>query len=131
MQQKKDIINVDDIKILVDGFYEKVRRDDLIGPIFNYHVKDDWPEHLDKMYRFWQTVLLGEQTYFGSPFPPHTKMNIDHTHFLRWLSLFAPTVDELFEGTKATEIKWRAEKMAELFESKLKYYKEQGLKNLI
>jgi hemoglobin len=131
MQQKQDIINIDDIKKLVNTFYEKVRKDDLIGPIFNYHINEDWAAHMDKMYRFWQTVLLEELTYFGSPFPPHTKMDIDHKHFQRWLSLFLPTVDALFEGTKATEIKWRASKMAELFESKLKHFKQQGFKNLL
>jgi hemoglobin len=130
MLQKEDIVNVDDIKILVNAFYEKIKKDDLIGPIFIHHVNNDWPEHLDKMYRFWQTVLLGEATYFGSPFPPHTKMNIDHRHFNRWLELFIPTVDYLFEGTKAVEIKWRAGKMAELFESKLKHYNDHGFKNL-
>jgi hemoglobin len=131
MEQKKDIIDIDDIRKLVDAFYERVLKDDLIGPIFRQHVKDDWPAHVGKMYRFWQTVLLGEQTYFGSPFPPHTKMDIEHAHFQRWLGLFAPTVDDLFEGAKATEIKWRAGKMADLFESKLKHFKEQGFKNLL
>ena len=131
MKQKKEIINIDDIKILVNTFYEKIKKDDLIGPIFIDHVNGDWPEHIDKMYRFWQTVVLREETYFGSPFTPHTKMNIDHRHFQRWLELFIPTVEELFEGTKATEIKWRAEKMAELFESKLKNYNDRGFINLL
>lgn len=114
-----DIITIDDIRQLVDAFYTKVRKDGLIGPIFIGVIRDQWPAHLEKMYRFWQTVLLEEQTYYGSPFPPHVKMPLGPEHFETWLSLWRATVDELFEGSKATEARWRAERMAEMFLSKL------------
>ena len=55
-------MHLDDIKILVDTFYDKARQDTLLGPIFEGVIEDRWPEHLEKMYRFWQTVLLGEHT---------------------------------------------------------------------
>ncbi len=70
----KEIITIDDIKVLVDSFYAKAKEDELLGPIFNGVIKDKWPEHLEKLYRFWQTILLEEQTYFGSPFVPHMKL---------------------------------------------------------
>ena len=70
MKDTKEILSLDDIKKLVDTFYGKVRNDALIGPIFNEKIQDRWPQHLEKMYTFWQTILLGEHTYFGSPFPP-------------------------------------------------------------
>lgn len=120
---RNDIKSIDDIKALVDTFYTKVRANELLGHVFNARIENRWPIHLEKMYRFWQTVLLEEQTYFGSPFPPHTTMNIDETHFDEWLKIFGETVDELFEGQKAREAKWRAEKMAVMFLSKLNYYK--------
>jgi truncated hemoglobin YjbI len=69
---KKDIENIDDIRLLVDSFYGTVREDDLIGPIFLGKITD-WPVHLEKMYRFWQTILLEEYTYNGAPFPPHAR----------------------------------------------------------
>lgn len=59
MKQKKEIENIADIKILVDTFYNQVRNDELLSPIFNGIIKDNWPAHLEKMYRFWQTVLFG------------------------------------------------------------------------
>ena len=65
---KKDIEILDDIKLMVDSFYGKIREDDLLGDIFNKIIEDRWPQHLEKMYRFWQTVLLAEHTYIGSPF---------------------------------------------------------------
>ena len=131
MEEIKDIITSADIKTLVDAFYEKVSRDELLSPIFNKRIQNRWPQHLQKMYSFWQTVLLDERTYIGSPFTPHAQLPIDHSHFQRWMKLFIETADTLFEGKKAEEAKWRAGKMAELFESKIEYYKKQGFKNLL
>ncbi|TWR25565.1 group III truncated hemoglobin [Mucilaginibacter achroorhodeus] len=121
MQGKEDILSLIDIKLLVDTFYERIQKDDLLELIFNERIKDNWPEHLDKMYRFWQTVLLEEYTYGGRPFPPHAQLPIDEKHFNQWLALFTRTVDELFSGDKAAEAKWRANKMATMFQSKLAY----------
>lgn len=118
---KISILHLQDVKRLVDTFYAKVQKDDLIGPIFNAVIQDRWPEHLDKMYRFWQTILLEEHTYYGSPFPPHAKLPIEKIHFERWLTLFYDNIDQQFEGEKAEEAKWRATKMAEMFQMKLNY----------
>lgn len=118
---KKDISHEEDIKLLVDSFYGKVRNDDLLGSIFDNVIQDNWPVHLQKMYRFWGTVLLDESSYSGSPFPPHAKLPVEKLHFERWLKLFTETVDENFAGDKAEEAKWRAGKMAEMFHSKIEY----------
>jgi hemoglobin len=123
MQTSKDILTLDDVKKLVDTFYGKVQQDPLLAPIFNERIQDRWPEHLEKMYRFWQTVLLEEQTYSGSPFPPHAKLPVDASHFKGWMNLFTQTIDELFTGEKATEAKWRAAKMAEMFQFKIDHYR--------
>jgi len=131
MHNTKEILSLDDIKKLVDAFYEKVRKDGLIGPIFDERIHNRWPQHLQKMYTFWQTVLLGEHTYFGSPFPPHANLPVSHQHFEKWMELFIQTVDELFAGEIANEAKWRAGKMAEMFESKIEYYKNKPFESLI
>ncbi|GAB5537919.1 MAG: group III truncated hemoglobin [Salibacteraceae bacterium] len=121
-----DITTLDDIRVMVDAFYRRVQEDELIGPIFNAAIQDRWPVHLEKMYGFWQTVLLNERAYTGSPFPPHAKLPIEKKHFDRWLLLFTTTVDQYFLGDKATEAKWRAEKMAQMFQIKIDYYKQQA-----
>ena len=131
MDDKKDLLNLDDIRNLVDSFYGKVRSDELLAPIFNERIRDNWPVHLEKMYRFWQTVLLGEHTYTGSPFPPHANLPVDKTHFEQWLKLFRQTLDEQFSGEKAKEAKWRADKMAEMFLLRINYFREQGFKSII
>jgi Truncated hemoglobins len=124
MKPQKEIEVLDDIKVLVDNFYSKVREDDLLKDIFNNIIQDRWPEHLEKMYRFWQTVLLGEHTYHGSPFVPHAKLPVDRIHFDRWLELFYKTVDEHFQGEKAVRAKWQGDRMAEMFLFRMTYYRE-------
>lgn len=129
--EKHDIANLDDIKLLVNSFYSEVRENTLIGPIFDEKIRDRWPLHLDKMYRFWQTILLEERTYFGAPFPPHADLAVDSEHFQTWLQLFHQTIDRLFSGTKADEAKWRADKMALMFQHKIAYYRQHGGRSLL
>jgi len=121
-----DITTIEDIRILVDAFYGKVREDEILAPVFNAKIGERWPEHLARMYTFWQTILLGEHTYFGSPFPPHARLPIDKEHFEHWLALFRLTVDENFSGEKALEAKWRAGKMAEMFQYKIAHFRESS-----
>lgn len=118
-----DISTFENIQQLVDTFYKKVQQDDYIGPIFNSKIQDRWPEHLTKMYRFWESILLNNHTYSGRPFPPHAFLPVDASHFNRWLSLFTETVDSLFSGPVADEAKDRAAKMAAMFHYKIEYIK--------
>ncbi|RIV30375.1 group III truncated hemoglobin [Flagellimonas lutimaris] len=122
MIKTKEIISLEEVKLLVDFFYGKVRKDPLLADIFNEVIQDNWPNHLEKMYRFWQTVLLKEHTYQGSPFAPHAKLPVDAKHFDRWKQLFFETIDENFSGDKAAEAKFRATKMAEMFQLKIEYF---------
>ena len=105
-----------EIKILVDKFYQKVNQDSLLAPVFA-HV--DWPHHLPIMYRFWSSMLLGEQSYQGNPFQKHVPLPLKADHFDQWLKLFEATVDENFEGDKAQEAKDRARSIARVFQHKL------------
>ncbi|SFH13897.1 group III truncated hemoglobin [Pedobacter insulae] len=126
-----DILNLDDVKLLVDNFYGKVRDNSLLAPIFNEVIGDKWPIHLEKMYGFWQTLLLDTQAYAGSPFLKHAKLPIEKQHFDTWIKLFNETIDENFVGAKADEAKWRASKMSEMFQYKLDYYKNNPAQPLI
>ncbi len=42
---------------LVHAFYADVRRDPLIGPIFERQI-ENWDEHLEKLIAFWSSVTL-------------------------------------------------------------------------
>lgn len=131
MKEKADIATLADIKLLVDTFYGKIHSDGLLGSIFDGIIQDRWPEHLEKMYRFWQTVLLGEHTYYGSPFPPHAALPVGQEHFQAWLAIWHQTIDGNFAGPKADEAKWRGDKMALMFRSKIEYYRSSSAKPLI
>ena len=128
---KKDISDIEDIKLMVNAFYDQIRENEVLGPIFNGIIQDRWSQHLEKMYTFWQTILLEEHTYFGSPFPPHAKLPVDVSHFEQWLQLFNQNMDNLFEGTKAEEAKWRAAKMAQMFQIKIDYIQQKGFKSIV
>ena len=131
MNGKHDIEGLEDIKLLVNTFYDKVRDNNLLAPIFNSQIQDRWPQHLEKMYTFWQTVLLEEHTYFGNPFPPHEMLPVNHLHFEQWLMLFTKTIEDLFSGAKADEALWRANKIAQMFEMKIKHYRNQKFRTLV
>ncbi len=125
MTDIKDITDIEDIKLMVNTFYDKVREDDLLGPIFNGKLQGRWPEHLQKMYGFWQTLLFDVRAYSGTPFPPHKQLPVDKTHFDRWVQLFDSSIDNLFKGPRTEEAKARASNMAFMFNYKIDYFRNQ------
>jgi len=128
-----DIENKDDVKIFVDAFYEKVRKDILIGPVFAAKIPDgNWEPHLERMYSFWYTVLFAARDYHGNPFSKHASLPIQKPHFERWVDLFKETIDTHFEGDRADDTKMRADKMGLLFQSKLEYIQaNENFKNIL
>lgn len=121
---KKDILVFEDIQLLVNTFYTRVREDELLGPVFEERLSGRWEKHLDKMYSFWQTILLGQRSYQGSPLVPHLDMPVDAAHFDRWVGIFHKTLEDLFDGEVADEARWRAERMAEMFAYKIEYFRQ-------
>jgi len=120
---KPDISGRPEIERLVDAFYERIRRDDLLGFIFDDVAKTNWEAHLPKMYAFWETVLFGTGSFSGNPLAAHAKLvpmtEMGRPQFDRWLCLFTATVDELFEGERAGHIKRCAEDMANVIYSRI------------
>lgn len=123
-EQRPDITTPEHIRLLVDSFYGKVRVDPLLGGIFNGVIQDRWPQHLAKMYTFWGTVLIGEESYQGAPFRPHKELPVDQLHFDRWLLLFRATVKEHFEGPVAQLALTNAERMAAMFMERIAFFRE-------
>jgi hemoglobin len=115
---KPDISTREDIVLLVNTFYDKVKANALIGYIFNDVAKVNWQEHLPKMYSFWASMLLDEHSYSGNPMIKHIELSkitkLTKVEFSEWLRLFNETVDELFEGTTANEAKARGANIARL-----------------
>ena len=72
------------IERLVRAFYERARRDPLIGPIFESKV-DDWERHIGKLCAFWSSVALMSGRYHGQPMMAHLPLPVDTPEFDRWL----------------------------------------------
>ena len=85
------------IRAVVDRFYDKVRADAVLGPIFDGHIGDRWNVHMPKMYDFWSSVLLMTGRFKGAPMRVHATMahEVGDGHFDRWLDLFGQTVTEV------------------------------------
>ena len=122
---KKDIETLKDVQLLVDKFYEKVREDQFLGPIFESRLHGKWEMHHKKLYRFWHTVLLRRPDYFGDPVPMHFNMQLTKEHFDYWLKVWVDTVDSLFQGNIADRAKFRGETMAKAFYYQIKKHTRQ------
>lgn len=124
---KPDISSKEDIKLLVDTFYNKVQANTTLGYIFNDVAKLNWDEHLPKMYSFWGSLLLQEHTYAGNPMQIHVELSkittMSLVEFSEWINLFYQTVNELFEGEIASEAKTRAANIARLMQHKIEINK--------
>ncbi|MCA0030914.1 group III truncated hemoglobin [Mesorhizobium sp. B263B2A] len=112
-----DILDEAMIRRVVHGFYDEIRRDDLLGPIFRDRIEPDkWPQHLAKMCDFWSATLLRTSRYGGRPLPPHLAIaGLDAPHFRRWLMLFRTTVRRICPAEVATLFMDRALRIAHSF----------------
>lgn len=100
------------IHSVVYGFYDKVRADDMLGPIFNA-VVEDWDEHLPRMCDFWSSVMRRTGRYKGNPMMVHIRLEgVTPGHFERWLALFNETVSALCEQPVAHAFMDRAQTIA-------------------
>jgi truncated hemoglobin YjbI len=83
-------INENMIERLVHAFYDRVRKDPLVGPVFDRQVAN-WDMHLERMCAFWSSVALMTGRYHGQPMEKHLPLSVDSRHFDRWLQLFRET----------------------------------------
>ena len=121
-------IDEDSLRALVDLFYARVRRDPLIGPVFNRAI-DDWPEHLDRLQAFWSSVMLTSGRYKGRPLPAHIKHAeaITPQSFDRWLTLWRQTTNELMPPAAAVALQEKAARIAESLSLGIDFASGRGL----
>jgi hemoglobin len=118
-----DIHGRPEIERLVHTFYDRIRTDAMLGPIFNEVAKTDWSTHLPRMVSFWETVIFRTGDYTGSPLAAHVRLvsltEMGRPQFDHWLALFRGTVDDLFAGEHADHIKNCAADMANVIHAKI------------
>ena len=104
------------IRRLLDRFYDRVRGDPQLGPVFARAVgatDADWAPHLARLADFWSTVMLRSGRYSGDPFSTHLRLpDLEPAMFGRWLALFGETCAEVLEPDVADAFRGRAERIA-------------------
>lgn len=122
---RSDIASRASIVALVDAFYEKIQRDDLLGFIFSEIAAVDWSHHLPKMYDFWESVVFRKGSYQGNPLAIHAALTsrtpMGREQFERWVTLFHATVDEHFTGPQADFIKKAASDIAAVLHRRINH----------
>lgn len=102
------------ISAVVHTFYGEIRRDAVLGPIFNGRIAEArWPAHLAIMVDFWSSVLLTTGAYKGKPVPAHLPLALEDSHFARWLNLFQSVAEAVCPPAAAALFVDRAERIAD------------------
>lgn len=102
------------LRRLVVSFYDDIRRDDLLGPVFAAAIPAEaWDAHLERMTDFWSTVMLGTRSFRGNVYQKHVALaeiaEVRPEHFLRWISLWNANTSALFPGPVAEELQLTAQ----------------------
>ena len=107
-------VTEDDIHRLVHRFYDIIREDAELGPIFNTKIKN-WEPHLAQMCNFWSSVMLKTGKFQGRPMPKHIALTdmVRPEHLKIWLSLFERAANEVCTADVAAAFLDRAEQIAE------------------
>lgn len=91
----------------VHEFYGRVRKDPVLGPVFEAAI-EDWDEHLAKLCDFWSSVLLMTGRFKGSPMAAHARApGVLDEHFALWLDLFERTARDVCPRTPPRS-SWRS-----------------------
>jgi len=82
------------IDVLVDTY--RIRQHNILGPVFDNAIGDNWPTHLARMKDFWASVSMNAGRYSGKPVPAHRQhsASIQEWHFGIWLGLFRQTLED-------------------------------------
>ena len=108
-----DLCTEAEVHDLVHAFYDSVRDDAQLGPIFNAHVRD-WDRHLATMVDFWSGALRGTARFRGTPMPKHIALpGLSADLFRQWLRLFRATTAALPNVAMAQRASDLAERIAE------------------
>lgn len=81
--------SVETITRVVHGFYDDVRNDFLLGPVFDRALHGRWDAHLQRLIDFWSTIALGTRSFSGDVLGKHMALEgITPAHFAAWLGLW-------------------------------------------
>lgn len=89
---------------LVETFYGRVQAHPRLGPVFDGRLAGRWPEHIDKMKRFWSSVAFKNGAYGGKPVQAHLGVEgMAADLFPEWLALFSDTLADIAPSEEARD----------------------------
>ena len=113
---RHDLADRDDVEALLRRFYGRVLVDDVLAGPFEEVRAKGLDSHLPVMCDFWETVLFRAGLYRRSALRAHLGLHRRHAltdgHFVRWLSLWISSVDEMYRGAVAEHAKIQAARIA-------------------
>lgn len=114
MANLEALIDDASIRTLVENFYGKARRDELLGPVFDAAV-EDWPAHFDKLGEFWRGVMFGNSRYKGGMMFAHFQLRdkLTPAHLERWLKLWWEATEATMAPQAAAAFRFKAARIAE------------------
>lgn len=115
-QECADLIDRGDVEALLRRFYGRVLDDDVLAEPFAQVRARGLDSHIPRMCDFWETVLFRAGLYKGSALHAHRDVHrrtvLSERHFVRWLTTWQHTVDEMYSGPVAEQAKVQAARIA-------------------
>ncbi|OBK14375.1 group III truncated hemoglobin [Mycobacterium asiaticum] len=111
-----DLVGRADVEALLQRFYSQALHDEILYAPFAELRANGLTDHLPRMCDFWETVLFRAGKYQGSALAVHRDIHLrtplSARHFVRWLTLWRDTVDEMYTGPAAERAKVQAGRIA-------------------
>jgi len=105
-----------DVEALLRRFYGRVMVDDVLAEPFAEVRSKGLEAHIPVMADFWETALFRAGLYRGSALHAHRRVHqripLNGSHFVRWLTVWNDTVDEMFRGPIAERAKIQGARIA-------------------
>jgi hemoglobin len=118
-----DLVDRSDIETLLRRFYGQVLVDEVLAEPFAEVRAIGLDAHLPKMCDFWEAMLFRAGRYRGSALTAHRNVHgqtpLSGRHFVRWLTIWHNTVDEMYRGPAAERAKVLATRIASAMHRRL------------
>jgi len=119
-------ITEEDITALTNVFYTWVRKDDLLGPVFNTKIgigDEEWAPHIQHINDFWSGIFLKTERFSGNPMAKHAPLpGLTPAHFTRWLELFAKAGEQTLSPAKQEHFNITAKRIAKSLQMGLAFH---------
>lgn len=111
-------MTAEDIDLLMAAFYARVRRHDVLGPIFARAISPEdgpaWRAHEAKIAGFWRAAFQIDHSFRGSPMQAHvTNGEVRPEHFPMWLETFHAAARDVLTPEKAERFSALADRIGQ------------------